>query len=83
MKLWITEYALTTGIIEAEGKVDGKFARVIIDGPWTSEASIMVPDWHQTEAEAIARADRMRIKKIASLRAQIAKLEAMTFSLKD
>ena len=83
MKLWITKYALTAGVFEAEGKVDGKFARIIANGPWASEASIMVPDWHQTKAEAIARADRMRIKKIASLRAQIAKLEAMTFSLKD
>jgi hypothetical protein len=36
-------------------------------------------EWHRTEAEAIARAEEMRIAKIASLKKQIAKLEKMKF----
>jgi hypothetical protein len=41
------------------------------------------PDWHTTPEAAIARAEEMRTKKIASLKKQIAKLEAMTFSAED
>jgi len=36
-------------------------------------------DWHCTLPDAIAKANEMRAKKIASLKKQIAKLEAMKF----
>lgn len=39
-------------------------------------------EWHDTQAEAIAFAEEMRIKKIASLKKQIAKLEKINFNQK-
>jgi len=39
------------------------------------------PNWWTTPEEALARAGIMRMKKIASLKKQIAKLEAMTFQV--
>ncbi len=36
-------------------------------------------DWHSTLPDAIAKANEMRVKKIASLKKQIAKLEKMEF----
>lgn len=37
------------------------------------------PLWQRTLPEAIAKANEMRVKKIASLKKQIAKLEKMVF----
>ena len=36
-------------------------------------------DWHRTPLDAITRAEEMRVKKIASLRKSLAKMESMTF----
>lgn len=36
-------------------------------------------DWHRTKESAIAKAEEMRKKKIASLKKQIEKLEKMEF----
>ena len=38
-------------------------------------------DWHRTEADAVARAEQMRVKKIASLEKQIAKLKKLSFTV--
>jgi hypothetical protein len=37
------------------------------------------PDWHETKEAAIARAEVMRKKKLASLKKQISRLEALSF----
>jgi hypothetical protein len=36
------------------------------------------PDWHETRYKAVQRAEQMRVKRIESLRKQLAKLEAKT-----
>lgn len=36
-------------------------------------------DWHPTREAAVARANEMKVAKIASLKRQIAKLEALEF----
>ena len=36
-------------------------------------------DWHRTREAAVARAEAMRAEEIASLREQIARLEALSF----
>ena len=74
-KAWITKYALTEGIQEVEGRVAleardmfcyaGKFAHG--------------NDWHETKAEAIVRAEQMRVAKIASLKKSIERLERLRF----
>lgn len=83
MKVYVTKYALTQGIFTLEGMVN---TEVRPDGtmfcPDKSEGyqmSMFKPDWHETWEEALAHAEKMREKKIASLRKQMAKLEGMTF----
>jgi len=74
MKAYITKYALSKGIFELEGEKRGiAIAAPHYDG-W-----YYPPDWYETREEAIARAEQMRQKKIASLEKQIEKLKNMKF----
>lgn len=86
MKVHITTYALTQGILELEAelcekpngdlkgviKVPGKYGPTFYHGEGR--------DWHKTRAEAILKAKEMQIKKIASLKRQIIKIESLDFS---
>ena len=78
IEAWMTKYALTDGIWIGEADVRDGGAYFCLqhgnDSFWVSGT-----DWHRTEEAAIQRAEEMRVRKIASLRKQIAKLEAMTF----
>jgi len=75
---WITKYALTSGILEYETSISG-----IGDGGMicaeNSYQCFHKPYWHDTEVEALAHADQLRLKKIASLKKQIERLEALRF----
>ena len=75
MRIWITKYALTDGILEQEGeKLDDSTVRVGL--LYLHREGV---DWHTSRESAIARAEVMRKKKIESLRKQIAKLEVLKF----
>ena len=79
MKVWITKYALTDGIIEAMGIKDPLSGRFfMMKGPykkkWFSEE-----DYFMSKQSAIKKAEEMRQKKIESLKKQIKKLEEMRF----
>lgn len=77
MKVWITKYALTKGIIEKEVRDCG-------DG-MVEDKSTHFPtyyhngEWYSDKNYAIFRAQEMRKKKISSLKKQIDKLEDMKF----
>lgn len=83
MKVWITKYALTQGIIEAE------CSRITDDGychaywrdkkKYRRDAFLSPHDFKTCKLDANARAEEMRQKKIESLKKQIRKLEGMTF----
>lgn len=76
MKMWISKYALIGGIKEEGGRAsDGYFYP---NGGWASHSIGTYA--HETREEAVAAAEAMRIKKIASLRKQISKLEKLEFS---
>jgi hypothetical protein len=82
MRVWITKYALTTGITEAEANTcssstDGRMIEVPSKLCYASY--FHRPDWHETKEAAIARAEVMRKKKLASLKKQISRLEALSF----
>lgn len=85
MKVWISKYALTQGIFEAE--VTSNCLDVDPTGNMiaTCEGSYMAHyhgegrEWHKDKQSAIAKAEEMRKKKIASLKKQIEKLEKMEF----
>ena len=77
MKVWITKWALTKGILEQtadEGPDKHHWLRVDGFMCW------FLPDeWHRTEADAIAQAEAMRVRKIAALEKQLVKLKALRF----
>lgn len=79
MKVWITKFALSTGIYEIEAKVvdntDGKIVEQIAR---TGDRYNRL-EWHETKELAIKRAEEMRAMKIDSLQKQIKKFEAMKF----
>lgn len=74
MKVWITKYALTKGIREFEGELRGS----AVVGPHFVEW-FYPPDWHKSREDAIAWAEKMRQKKIASLEKQIDRLKSLKF----
>lgn len=79
MRVWISKYALTKGLYETEGVISTTSSSMI------KEVDVDYPDffhgneWHENKKEAIARAEEMRTKKIASLNKKLKKLEDMTF----
>jgi hypothetical protein len=81
MKIYVTKYALKMGIQELDAdEITGSRAWINSRQFGTAFGNYFCGnDWHKTKAEAIARANQMRDQKIASLRKQIAQLEAMTF----
>lgn len=78
MRIWLTKHALTEGIKEAEGEVDSHCRTMVCYGP-KSALFAHGKDWHINRDAAVKRAEEMRKKRIASLRKQIEKLEAMDF----
>ena len=80
MKVWITKYALTQGVYRCDVETFDDSPRMVKD------AGSMVPmyyhgnDWHETSDEAVAKAEKMRAAKIASLEKQIAKLRRLDFA---
>lgn len=77
MKVWITKYALTRGIIEEEA-VETHSARMI--GLQRSPCSrFCKPYWHTDPHEAAQHARQMQSRKIASLEKQIENLKKKIF----
>jgi hypothetical protein len=76
--VWITRYALTTGIKKyAKARRDIQRPGMISIG----YACYHRPDWHCNAKDALARAEDMRKKKIESLRRQLIKMERKTFTV--
>lgn len=71
---WVTRYALTTGIEMVDGKTDGD--GYLSYGEYSYASG---NDWHHTREAAVKRAEEMRLKKIASVKKQLEKLEKMRF----
>lgn len=79
MKIWITKYALTQGIIEAEGEQCGfEWISAIWDNGYRC-GGFKQGEWFNTKERAIKKAEEMRQEKIESLKKQIKKLEEMRF----
>lgn len=77
---YLTKYALSDGIKVAEGaQLERDPAYIGVGRGWDYATYALGTEAFETEAEAIANADARRVKKIASLKRQIAKLEKMTF----
>lgn len=75
---YLSKYALSDGIKAVESDDTG--SDYIRPHGYVSFYSYKLGrDIHETEAAAKAEAEKMRVKKIASLKKQIAKLEQMKF----
>lgn len=80
MKVWITKYALTKGIIEADAKLTSSNSVSIMELNTDLKMHWFYKgDWHSDKESAIKKAEEMRQKKIESLKKQIQKLEEMRF----
>ena len=79
MKVWITKYALTDGIIEVDGE---PYGLEWVSASWDNGDKcndFEQGEWFDTKERAIQKAEEMRQKKIESLKNQIEKLEGMRF----
>ena len=80
MKVWITKYALTKGIIEADGELTSSDSVSILSRDLSLPTHWFYKgDWFSDKESAIQKAEEMRQKKIASLKKQIEKLERVRF----
>ena len=83
MKVWITKYAFTDGIIEAIAYNLTWRTCVVIPKYRGIRAGIIrlmnILDYSVSKESAIQKAEEMRQKKIESLKKQIKKLEEMRF----
>ena len=85
-KVYITKYALTSGIFECEVK---QCLNSVPNGSMVAElrpAGMLVVcyhgegrDWHRTKESALEKAEEMRASKIASVKKALAKLERLKF----
>lgn len=77
IQVWITKWALTIGIFSESVVIDDEYPGMIK----TKHGYVhgVGRDWHTSIESAKAQAERVRVKKIASLKKQIAKLEDMRF----
>lgn len=79
-KVFITKYALTKGILEKEAEIcdhGNGHIRAYVKGEFSSYS--LGKEAFRTREQAMERAEKMRLKKIASLKKQIEALEKMKF----
>lgn len=76
--VFVSKYS-SNGLITKEEVWDDQDGHVRRRGSYQS--LLLGRDAHYTEADAMQAAARMRDKRLASLRKQVAKLEAMTFKV--
>ena len=74
---YLTKYALTNGVEEICGRCDGKY--VPYASGYMVSFFLLGRDIFRNREDAVRQAEAMRMKKIASLKKTLAKLEKMTF----
>lgn len=79
-KVFITKYALTKGILEKEAEIrDYGYEYEIAYVKREFSSYSLGKEAFRTREQAMERAEKMRLKKIASLKKQIEALEKMKF----
>lgn len=82
MKIWITKYALTAGILAREGWTTD-VERMIGYQEGASRNYMHKPYWHASEAEAVSHAEELKARKLQSLEKQIAKIRKLKILVKE
>lgn len=81
MKVWITKFALTQGILELEADRSESFPNIVSTREkFKRNFHGQGNDWHLSEKDAKLRAEEMRQKKIKGLQKSLAKFEKMRFT---
>lgn len=83
MKFFLSKYALTGGIKEAEGKAVKESTGDTVYARLNEYRFALFPigkHAHETREAAVEAAEFLRARKLASLRRQIAKIEELDFS---
>lgn len=87
MKIYSTKYALTKGIIEHDvTSADVRFSGLVIirkNGVYNESLYGDGKQWHRSKSAAAARAEALAVKKIASLKNQIARLESFAEDMRS
>jgi hypothetical protein len=81
MKVWSTKYCLTTGIVAHE-VTESEVSDGLVsykDRGYTQYLHDEGRNWHRTREAASAHATTVLLKKIASVKKQLRRLEAMKF----
>jgi hypothetical protein len=82
MKIWISKYALSSGVTEHECEPPKAGSAYVypLKQPFDGYYSFVVGRHaHTTREEAVKAAEAARLKKIALIRKQLDKLEKMSF----
>jgi len=83
MKVYITKYALTRGILEEEGVIDEENKHVRVESDRSSWGSFdlyyLGVNAFTSKEEAIAKGEELRLKEIENLKKRIKKLESFRF----
>jgi hypothetical protein len=79
--VWITQYALTVGIERRQAEASGTAETMVcvFQPGWTVRRYVHAPYWHLSLEAAVAHAEQMRKKKIASLEKSLARLRTLKF----
>ena len=76
MKIWISKYALTAGIMVEEMDFSISSPEYVTNKKYFLKLGV---DAHKSKEEAVKKANAMQLKKIASLRKQLKKVEDIVF----
>ena len=85
MKVYISKYALTKGILEGTVTAwsDDKKRADVRDCTNNKECYYSGSEFHKTKEAAIAKAEQKKEARIASLRKQLAKAEALEIKITE
>ncbi|PLR48663.1 hypothetical protein CYR40_05725 [Chimaeribacter arupi] len=84
VKIYVTKYALTSGIFATEAVVDEekRMASYKLPESYFAEC-VHGKDFHLTKEEALSRAEEMRIKKLQSLDKKTKQVSSIKFDIKE
>jgi hypothetical protein len=80
MKIYITKYALTTGIETAEAETTHTPTMMWVKRQYGG-IGYHGTEWHFTLEDAIAQAEKMRAAKLKSIEKQSTKIKMMDFTV--
>ncbi len=80
--VWVTKYALSSGVIETDAKhcTDISDKMIVVQprpGVLAYRARFFKPHWHTSKDEANAQVHKMILAKIKSLKKSVAKMEEL------